>query len=216
MASITLTSVRAAIRERGDFPASKKFTSDFVDREAQAAWTALHRVVEEVHEGWWDKEGTLATVANQAYVLLPADCRKVKGVDILDGTEYRELRQLSIGERHRYGQTADEPDAYRLTERGIDLYPTPNAVYTLRLIYARKVLPLSAVAVEVDEEWQDFVVWKAIIAIAASQERPTTEYEREMQRAEAAIRAGASGRRQAEPEYLVLREYAPDWWRGGY
>jgi hypothetical protein len=211
MASITLTTVRAAIRERGDFPRSRKFTDDFVDREAQAAWTALHRVVEEVHEGFYDKEGSLSTVAGVAFVALPADFRRLKGLDLLDGTEYRPLNKLTPGTRHRYGTTEDEPDAYRLTERGVDLYPTPNAVYTLRVIYARKVSPLSAVAVEVDEEWQDFVVWKAIIALAASQERPTGEYEREMQRAELAIRGGASGRDQQEPEYLVLREYGPSW-----
>lgn len=212
MATITLSSVRTAIRERGDFPRSRKFTDDFIDREAQAAWTALHRIVEEVHEGYFDKEGSLSTVADQAYVALPADFRKLKGLDILDSGEYAELRQLSIGDRHRYGAEADKPHAYRLTERGIDLYPTPNAVYTLRVIYARKVTALSASEVTVDEEWQDYVIWKAIIAIAASQERPTGEYEREMGRAEMAIRGGASGRRQAEPEYVPLREYGPDWW----
>jgi hypothetical protein len=214
MASITLSTVRTAIRERGDFKQSRVYTSDIVDREAQAAWTALHRVVEEVHEGWFDKEATASTVANQAYVPLSgslADVRRVKGVDLLDGTEYRPLSKLPIGARHRYGRTADEPDAYRLTERGVDLFPTPNAVYTLRVVYSRKVIPLSAIAVEVDEEWQDFVVWKAIIALAASQERATGEYEREMARAEMAIRGGASGRDQTEPEYLILREYRSDW-----
>lgn len=214
MASITLSTVRTAIRERGDFPLGKKFSNDFVDREAQAAWTALHRVVEEVHEGWFDKEAQASTVANQAYVPLAgalADVRRVKGIDLLDDGEWRPLNRLAIGARHRYGRAADEPDAYRLTERGIDLFPTPNAVYTLRVTYARKVVPLSAVAVEVDEEWQDFVIWKAIIAIAASQERATGEYEREMARAELAIRGGASGRDQQEPEYLVLREYSSPW-----
>ncbi len=216
MASITLSSVRTAVRERGDYPLSRKFSNDFLDREIQPAWTALHRIVEEVHQGWFDKEGTVPTVANQAYVALPTDCRVVKGVDLLDGNEYRPLRRLTPGARHEYGRTADEPCAYRLTERGIDLAPTPNAIYTLRVVYARKVVALSASAVEVDEEWQDFVVWKAIIAIAASQERPTGEYEREMQRAEMAIRAGAAARDQHEPEYLVLREYPPDWLWDGY
>lgn len=217
MASITLSTVRTAIRERGDFPRSKLHTDAFIDREIQAAWTALHRVVEEVHEGFWDKESTLSTVAGQAYVALPADFRKLKAVDRLDGTEYLPLRPLSIGDRHRYGQTRDEPEAFRLTERGLDLFPTPIAVYTLRVIYSRKVTALGAAAVEVDEEWQDFVIWKAIVALAASQERPTGEYEREMQRAEMAIRSGASGRNQTEPEYLILREYGSPWdWGGGW
>lgn len=214
MTSITLTSVRAAIRERGDFKRSQKFTDDFIDREAQAAWTALHRVVEDVHEGWWDREATASTVADQAYVPLSGtlvDVRKVKGVDLLDGTSYRPLRRLSSGERRRYSAETGEPEGFTLTERGIDLSPTPDAAYTLRVVYSRKVRPLSAVAVEVDEEWQDFVVWKAIIAIATSQERSTGEYQMELEKAERAIRGGASGRNQQEPEYLLLREYAPDW-----
>jgi hypothetical protein len=211
MASITSSTVETAVRERGDFPASKKFTSSFVQREIQAAWTALHRIVEEVHEGYFDKSGTVSTVANQAYVALPTDFRHLKGVDRLDSGEYVPLRQISIAERNRYGQTADEPEAFRLTERGLDLFPTPDAVYTLRVTYARKVTALGASAVEVDEEWQDYVIWTAIVAIATAQERPITEYVRQQQQAEAAIRGGASGRRQSEPEYLVLREYPPDW-----
>jgi hypothetical protein len=211
MASITLTTVRAAVRELGDFPLSPKFSNDFVDREIQTAWTALHRLVEKVNEGYWDKSGTTPTVASQAYAALPSDCWKVKGVDILDGTEYRELRQIAIGERNRYGQTTDKPDAYRLTERGIDLFPTPNAVFTLRVTYARKVTTLAGTAVTVDEEWHDFVVWSAILKISASEERPTGDYQAAIDRASMAIADSATGRRQAEPEYVILREYAPDW-----
>ena len=211
MASITLSSVRTAVRERGDLPLSRKFSNDFVDREIQSAWTALHRLKEEVHEGYWDKEGTVTTTASVKFVALPADCKWVKGVDILDGTEYRELRQIAIGERNRYGQSTDMPDAYRLTERGIDLFPTPNAVYTLRVTYSRKVTALGASAVEVDEEEQDYVVWSAILKVAPSEERPMNDYQAMVDSAEAAIRTGASGRRQQEPEYLVLRDYAPHW-----
>lgn len=214
MTAITLTSVRDAVRQRGDLPLSRKFTNDFLDREIQASWTALHRLVERVNEGHFDRDATVATVANQAYVAPPVDARKIKGVDILDGGEYVELVQVGLGERSRFGQSADQPVAYRLTERGIDLYPTPNAVYTLRVTYARRVSPLSAVAVEVDEEWQDYVVWSSIMRVAPSEERPMNDYAAMVAAAEAAIKEGAGGRRQQEPEYLVLREYAPNW--GGY
>jgi hypothetical protein len=211
MASITLTTVRTAVRERGDLPLARKFTDDFLDREIQASWTALHRLVEEVHEGWWDKEGTVSTVANQRYIALPADCRRVKGIDLLDGTEYIPLDQIGITERNRFGQTTDKPCAYRLSERGIELYPTPNAIYTLRVTYARTVTALGGTTVTVDEEWQDYVIWSTIMRIAPSEERPVNDYAAMVAQAEAAIKASASGRRQAEPEYIPLREYAPDW-----
>lgn len=212
MASLTLTSVRAAVRERGDLPLSRKFSNDFLDREIQSSWTALHRLVEDVNEGYYDKSGNVSTVANQAYIALPADCRRVKGVDIVISGEPRELDQVGIAERNAYGQTAAEPLAYRLTERGIDLFPTPNAIYTLRITYSRKVTALGASTVEVDEEWQDYVVWSAILKVAPSEERPMNDYQAMVAQAEAAIRAGASGRRRQEPEYLVMRDYAPNWW----
>lgn len=212
MATITLSTVRTAVRERGDLPLSRKFSDDFLDREIQASWTALHRLVESVNEGYYDKEGTVATVAGTRYVALPTDARRVKGVDILDSGEYRTLDQIGISERNRFGTTNDQPRAYRLSERGIELYPTPNAVYTLRVTYARKVTALSGTSVDVDEEWQDYVVWSTIKRIAPSEERPMNDYAAMAKEAEDAIRASASGRRQAEPEYLVLREYGPEWW----
>lgn len=213
MASVTLTTMRTAVRELGDFPLSRKFSNDFVDREIQRSWTALHRIVEDVNEGYFDKEATAPTVANQAYVALTstlADVRRVKGVDVLDG-EYRALDQISIAERNRYSATnRDIPCAYRLSERGIELYPTPGAIYTLRVMYARKVTALGASAVEIDEDWQDYVIWSTITKLATTEERPTGDYERRAAEAEQAIRGGHD-RRRAEPEYLPLREYLPDW-----
>lgn len=213
MASVTLSSVRSLVRLRGDYPLSRKFTDAYVDGEIQIAWTALHRLVESVRQGWFDKDGTAATVANQAYVGLPADCRIVKGVDILDsGSQYVELMQVGLSDRNRYSATTDQPAAYRLSERGIELYPTPNAIYTLRITYARKVTALSGTPVTVDEEWQDYVIWSAILRIAPSEERPMNDYAAMVQQAENAIRNSAGERRQQEPEYIPLREYAPEWW----
>lgn len=211
MATVTLASIRTTVRERADIPQSRKFTDAYVDAEIQTAWAELHELIEDENEGYWDKDTTVATVANQAYVALPADCWKVKGIDILDGGEYRELRQIQIGERNRYGSTTDEPDAYRLTERGADLFPTPNAVYTLRVTYARVVTPLSGSSVTVPNEWHDYVIWSTIIKISTSEERPTDGYETQLAKAVARITKGVSKRRQQEPEYLVLREAGPDW-----
>lgn len=215
MASVTLASILATVRVRGDFPSSPKFSDTNVGVEIQTAWAELHELIEECNEGYWDKEGTVPTVANQAYVALPADAWKVKGVDILDGTEYAELAQVAIGQRNRYGQTKDQPVAYRLSERGIELYPTPNAIYTLRVTYARVVTVLGS-AVTIPNDWHDFVIWSAILKLSTSEERPTGDYQNAIDRARARIVAGASGRKQAEPEYLPLCEVGADggWWWG--
>jgi hypothetical protein len=204
----TLTTLTTAVRDRGDLPLSRKFTDAFVQREIQTAWTELHRLIDRANEGWFDTEGSVSTVANQAYVALPATCRLVKGVDFLDGSDYRELRQVPIGVRNRWA-TSDrgEPEAYRLTERGIDLYPTPGAVYTLRVTFSRKVVALSGASQELDDEWWDYVIWSAILKIGTSEERPVGDYINARDTALSGVLASVTGRKQAEPEYLVLREY---------
>lgn len=213
MSSITLASIRSTVRLRGDLPLSRKFTDPYLNTEIQTSWADLHELIEDVNEGYWDKDAEVTTTASVRFVALPVDCWKVKGVDILDGGEFRELRQIAVGERNRYGQTADMPDAYRLTERGVDLYPMPNTVYTLRITYARVVTPLSESSpVTMPNEWHDYVIWSAILRIATSEERPLNDYASMLDLAMKRITRGASQRRQQEPEYLVLRERPADWW----
>lgn len=212
MSSFTLASIRSLVRLRGDVPAGRKFTNDYVNAEVQVSWADLHELIEETNEGFFDKTDTVTTTASTAYVALLSDCWKVKAIDILDGGEWRELRQIGIGERNRYGVTADCPDAYRLTERGIDLFPTPNAAFTLRVTYARTVTPLSeATPVTMPNEWRDYVVWSAILRIATSEERPIGDYANLLEQAKIRINRAASKRRQQEPEYLILREHRPEW-----
>lgn len=214
MSAVTLASLRSTIRSRGDVPLSRKFSNEYLNAEIQTSWADLHELIEDVNEGYFDKDGTVTTTASTAFVALPSDCWKVKAIDILDGGEYRELRQIAIGERNRYGATTDMPDAYRLTERGVDLFPTPNAVYTLRVTYARVVTPLSESSpTTMPNEWHDYVIWSVIVRIAASEERPINEYAAMLEQSKQRITRGASKRRQQEPEYLVLREAPADWWR---
>lgn len=207
MPSYTLTSMRTAVRERGDLPLVRKFSNAFIDREIQGSWAALHRVIETANEGYWDTSSTVTTTSGIAFVALPATAWKVKGLDVLIGGDYREVRQVPTGVRNHWS-VADrgEPQAYRLTERGIDLFPTPGAAYTLRVTFARKVVALGGTAVDIDEEWADFVVWSTILKVSTSEERPTGDYIRARDVALEGVLAGVSGRKQAEPEYLILRE----------
>lgn len=213
MSSVTLASLRTVVRTRGDFPTSAKHTSTFLDLELQTSWAELHELIEDCNEGFWDTSSTTPTIANQAYVALPVAAWKIKGVDILDGAEYSELAQVGTSDRNRFGSTTDQPRAYRLTERGIDLFPTPNAVYTIRITYARVVTALSeSTATTIPNDWQDYVAWSTILKLNTTERRDSSESMAMVQATRARIIAGASKRRQQEPEYIPLRERAPDWW----
>jgi hypothetical protein len=209
MASLDRATIRGTIRFLGDFQNVRKFPDADLNREIQRKFDRFWAIVDECNEGWWDTEGTVTTVGGQAYIALPADAKTVKGVDRLDGTEYRPLAQVGISARNRYGSTRNDPVAYRLSARGLELLPTPNAAYTLRVIYTPKPATLDeSTPREWYEGWEDFIINGVIFELKEREGMPGAgTFRAKMSDAEATLRASASRRRQAEPEYLVLREY---------
>ncbi|MGN6107234.1 MAG: phage adaptor protein [Kofleriaceae bacterium] len=213
MTAVSLSSVREVVRFRGDYPRSSKFSDKHVNAEIQKAWSELHELIEDQNEGYWDRANTVQTVAAQSFVSPPSDCWRIKGVDLLDGGRYRELRQVGIGDRNRFGPHEGKPEAFNLSEHGVDLYPTPNAVYTLRITYARLCVPLDeSAAVDVPNDWDDYVVWATLLRLHGTEERPLGDTSAMLESAKQRIIRGASKRKQQEPEYLQLREHVPDWW----
>lgn len=210
MTAVNLATVRGLVRFRGDYPRSPKFSDGNVNNEIQTSWSELHELIEDEDEGYWDKSDTVTTTASVAFVAPPSDAWRVKGVDILDGGEYRELQQVGVGDRNRFGQAANQPLAYRLTERGIDLFPTPNAVYTLRVTYARKVVALDETSTtEMYNDWHDYVVTSTLLKLDEREERSLTERQNRLDRITGRIIKAIKRRRQ-EPQLLTLREVGPD------
>jgi hypothetical protein len=135
MSTIDLATLREVIRFRGDYQNVRKFPNSFVNREIQKSFGEFYALVDSTHEGWWDTDSTVTTVADQAYIALPPQTWRVKAVDRLDGSDYLELRQIGLADRNKYDSSHSEPLAYRLSARGIELYPTPEQAYTLRVLY---------------------------------------------------------------------------------
>jgi len=207
MAAIDLQTLRATIRFRGDYQNVRKFPNDAVDTEIQGAFGEFWALVDSVHEGWWDTSDTVTTIAAQEHIALPADAWRVKGVDLLDGGEYRQLDQIGISERNRFGSTSDEPEAYRLSARGIELYPTPNAAYTLRVHYSPKAPALQeAQPREWFNGWEDYVIEATLIRLDRSTKLPLTDRQTALAMIEKRIKSEATERRSQEPEYVPLRE----------
>jgi hypothetical protein len=211
MTAISRVQIRAAIRFRGDYKSVRAFPDASLNVEIQTAFGHFWRIVDEAHQGWWDKQGTVTTTAGVAYVALPADAKVVKGVDRLDGDRYIEMPQVGLEHRSRFGSTQGRPIAHRLTARGIELAPTPDAAYTLRVMYSPKPPALTENEQhEWYDGWEDFVIEKVLWELDSREGKPLGDRMAKLEMAEKALRASSAQRRQTEPEYLRLHESAGD------
>ncbi len=209
MSEISRAQIRSTIRTRGDYTNVRRFSNADLNAEIQTAFGHFWRIVDEAHQGWWDTSGTVTTVAGQEYVALPATAKVVKGVDRLDGTEYVEMAQVGIDARNRFGNSTGKPVAFRLSGRGLELHQTPDAAYTLRVMFSPKAPQLTeSEAREWYDGWEDFVIEKVLFELDSREGKSLNDRLVKLDRAEAALRASTNARRQSEPEYLVLREYS--------
>jgi hypothetical protein len=210
MATITLSSMRDIIRFRGNYENSTKFTATRIDAELNAALAELHELMADSWEGYFDTSATTPTVAAQEHVDLPATFWRLRAVDILIAGRYRELKQIGFGERNSF-QTTGRPQAYRSASGGargrLILYPTPNAVETIRINYVPTVTALSADGdtIEAYNAWSDYVVCGALLRMDQREERPLGERQQELERLRQRIVKAAGSRRAAGPELLVNR-----------
>jgi hypothetical protein len=208
MATATLAQIRSRTRFLGSFENSTKFTDALVNGEINAALAELYELLDDVHGGYFDTDTTTPTVASQAYVDLPAAFWRLRGVDILIGGKYHALEQVGIEQRNDFQSSSGQPVAYRTIAGGtrgrIALYPTPSAVYTLRIVYTPTYTPLSADgdSFEYYNSYEDYVICGTLLRLDQREERPLGERQNELARIKDRIVKGASRRRSAEPQYL--------------
>jgi len=200
-----LSELISIVRFRGDFRNSVRFPDSNIATEIQAAWGELYELIAETHEGYWVTSDTVTTTASTAFVSLPSDAWRVHAIDRLDGTDYIQLDQVGIADRNWFSSTAGRPCAYRLTARGIDLFPTPDAVYTLRVTYEPVAPFLDEIPRAYYNGWEEYVVYGALIRLTLNEQR-TNDWQQQLDLARARITRGASQRKAQEPEYLVLRD----------
>lgn len=209
MTALNRADIRAAVRFRGDYQNVLKFPDADVNREIQSTFGDFWRIIADTHQGWWDKLDTsISTTANQAFVALPADCWRLQGLDLLDGSEYVELIQVGLEARNRFGTTAAMPEAYRTSARGCELYATPDKVYGLRFHYTPVPDALAdGTSREWFTDWEEYVIEGTLLRLDRRERKPLGDRQDAVDRAERALKSGASERRSQEPEYIPLREF---------
>lgn len=208
MSAVSLSDINATVRFRGGFRNAQRFPDANLNGEIQAAWKELYELIADTQQGYWDTKGTVPTVAAQDFVALPSDAWRVRKISRLDGSDYIPMDQVGIDDADRYGSTRTRPYAYTLTARGADLYPTPDAVYTLRVIYT-PIAPTLSAAREYYNGWEEYVIYGALARLSQNEER-SSPWDTQLAFQRARILRGASERKAQEPEYLPLRDGLSD------
>lgn len=204
MSAVSLADIETAVRFRGGFRSAQRFPPADVQREIQAAWKELYELIADTNQGYWDVKGTVSTVAATDFVALPSDAWRVRKISRLDGNDYIPMDQVGIDCADRYGVTPGRPSAYTLTARGADLYATPDAIYTLRVIYT-PIAPTISAAREYYNGWEEYVIYGALARLSQNEER-ASPWDGQLAAQRARITRGASERKAQEPEYIPLRE----------
>ena len=206
MATKTLAEIRTVVRFRGDFRNPQRFPDASLDPEIQAAFGEGYELVADVNEGYFDTTGDVSTAAGTDFVALPTGTWRVRAVDLIEGTDRTPMYQVGIKDRNRYGTSTGKPAAFRLTARGMDLYPTPDAIYTLRVLYTPVAPTLDGTARDFYNGWEEFAIYGALVRLALNEERDAREWQQQLELQRQRITRGASQRRASEPEYLRLHD----------
>lgn len=208
----TLAQIIASVRFRGDLRNTIRFPDANLTTEIQEAFAEGYQIVADAFEGFFDTSTTTPTVANQAYVALPSGTWRVLAVDRLDGTDYVPVDRIGRKDRNKWGSRTGKPEGHILTARGVDLFPTPDAVYTLRITYTPVAPTLDTTAREFYNGWEQYTIYGALVRLYLNQNRNADEWEKQLAKAAAVLIKGASERNASGPEYINLYESDGEDW----
>lgn len=217
-----LADIISIVRFRGDLRNTVRFPDANLTTEIQAAFAEGYELIVQQNEGFYDTTGTVSTVAATAFVALPSGTWIVRAIDRQEGSDWVPVPRVGVKDRNRYGTTNGRPVVHLLTARGIDLYPTPDAIYTLRVTYTPVAPTLDTTQREYYNSWEEYTVFGALVRLYDNQGRDSGPWQKQLGIQADRIRRGADQRDASGPEYLNLREGwgqdgdNPDAWRPGF
>lgn len=209
----TLSEIRSIVRFRGDMRNTLRFPDADINKEIQAAFGEGYAIIAKANEGYFDTDATVDTTVNIAYVPAPSGAWRIRSVDRYDGTDWIPVNRVSIKDRNRFDRQPGKPDGHRLTNRGIDLYPTPDATYTLRVIYTPVAPTLDDnTPLEYYNGWEEFTIFGALVRLYLNQNRDASEWQQQLELQRARLLEEPHERNASGPEYLNLHEAdGADW-----
>ena len=137
MAFSTYSELKTSI---ANFLARDDLTSQIPDfiRLAEA------RMSRELDARSMEKRAQATTVAGDGYISLPTDLREIRNVQLnTDPVKTLEYYTVQMINTDYAGQGQGKPKAYSIVGTEIMLRPTPDAAYTLEIVYGENVQALS-------------------------------------------------------------------------
>lgn len=119
-------------------------------------------------EHWKMEEGATLSVSSR-YTALPSDFLAVKRAE-LDDTTPRQMRQMSRAEMQRQREALSDatgkPQYYAITDNQLEVFPSPDATYSVELEYKENVPALSDSNATnwVLDDHPDLYLWGALAA----------------------------------------------------
>jgi hypothetical protein len=219
----TLAEIITIVRFRGDMRNTIRFPDANLTAEIQAAFAEGYELVVMTNSGFYDTTGNVTTTNGVDFVALPTGAWITRALDRVEGNDFVPMPRIGIKDRNRYGTSRGKPGAHRLSSRGIELYPTPDATYTLRVTYTPVAPTLDTTAREFYNSWEEFTIFGALVRLYDNMGRDSTPWRAGLEQQRARILAAATERNSSGPELLNLHEGWGDWgsedldrWRPGF
>lgn len=208
MASVTLATLRARVRERADMAGSSFVADDATGLDAwiNEAHQKLHgMLVDALGEEYIESINNITTTGADSYAL-PADFYKLYAAGIIIGNRVRKMYQFSRGEQYRYlGNPNAQIPRYRVVNRTLRLAPNTGAGQVLYLSYAPNATTLAVAGDTVDypNGWDRFIVLDAAIQALLKEESSVTALAAERDRVVREIETTKEQRDLANPHRVT-------------
>ena len=219
MPAFSLTALLARVRRKGNYPntgnhPASPISDTFLTEELNGGIADYEKILDHRWEGYRDTTGTIATVASTATVALPATFKTLRGKPyIISAGRPCVLRRLTADMTHRFYGQNEQPVGYMLTGANMELFPTPNAIYTVNLRYTptTTVLVSGSDSITVPNGWERYFIELALLAADQQQMRSIQDRQAILARLEAEVVDAAGERNNAEPEYIPFPSDALTW-----
>lgn len=211
---VDLATLREEVRQRCDLPTFN--TTSFITKTVVDGWInrASKRLMERLavlDEDYYTTTALLQTQATVPTVSLPPLCYKitrlvwVRGAnDVVPCRRATQDELMGFGDIN-LGWNGLRP-AYDLIGNAFQFWPTPDAIYNLRLHYVKLLDALAADtdALNLGPGWEEWILADVCARCARKEERIDNagDFDAEKLEAEAYIREGAANRDAGEPKFV--------------
>lgn len=208
MADVSLTTLRARVREAADQVGSSFVTDTATSMDAwiNGAAHELYKLLVSKFEDYFElTEAAIALVAGTEKYLIANDFLKLRGVDVQVGSEWKSIGPVSFTRRNVAPQgVAIDPRllGYRLEGKKLVFSPKPAAAGVARALYIPQFVPYDTAAPAGAREWydwDDYIVQVAAAHVAVKEETDPSPFMAEAARLRARIEEEAKTRDATEP-----------------